>query len=449
MDTSISSAAQQICDEKGISLESVIETIEAAIAAAYRKDYGSKNQNIKVKFKLETGDFEVYDEKTVVDKPVLEEDEEKENNDKKKAEDKKMADKGKTQEELEAERALRFNPKTEMQIAEAKEIKKDAELGDVLRIDLEVHKDFGRMASQTAKQVIIQKLREAERNALYDDFKGKEKEVMIGAVQRSLGKDWLVDLGKVTGLLARDESLHSEDYKPGAKMKFFILSVAQTSKGPEILVSRANPEILKRLFVLEIPEISSGTVEIKSLAREAGSRSKVAVAANEDGIDPIGACVGQRGARIQTIINEVGGEKIDIILYDKDIKKFIANSLSPAKITTVDVDEKAHFAKVLVNPDQLSLAIGKAGQNVRLAAKLTGWKINIKSVDGQEFKMEETGDNKKAEGGKDEKRKSGKLEEGVSKKIKEEETVKDDSPKEEVKKEKKKGKTKEKKAKKK
>lgn len=397
MDTSLSTAIQQICDEKGISVASVVETIEAALAAAYRKDYGSKNQNIKVKFNLETGDFEVYDEKTVVDKPIVEENGANEENgslEKEAVVKEDAKDNGQQDEEKEA----RFNPKTEIQIGDALQIKEDAKEGDIIRIDLEVHKEFGRMASQTAKQVIIQKLREAERQTLYEEFKKKEKEIVIGVVQRSQGRNWLIDLGKTTAILPKEEKIPQEDYKPGMKLKFYILSVEQTSKGPEIIVSRAYPEILRKLFILEIPEISSHVVEIKFLAREAGSRSKVAVRANDEGIDPIGACVGQRGARIQTIINELGGEKVDIILYDEDIKKFIANALSPAKILNVDVDTKTSMAKVLVNEDQLSLAIGKAGQNVRLAAKLTGWKINIKSVDGKEFNMEESEEENKEKG---------------------------------------------------
>lgn len=390
METSLLQAVQQICDEKGISVESVVETIEAALSAAYRKDYGSKNQNIKIKFSLETGDFEVYDEKTVVDKPELEESEENRG-----TENQEKPEKEKTPEEIEEEKALKFNPKTEIQVADAQEIKKGAKVGDILRIPLETHNDFGRMASQTAKQVIIQKLREAERQTVYEDFKDKEKEVVIGVVQRSLGRNWLIDLGKAAGLLTKEERSPYEDYKPGAKMKFYILSVEQTPKGPEILLSRAHPEILKKLFLLEIPEIAAGTVEIKSLAREAGSRSKLAVKAVDESIDPIGACVGQRGARIQTIIGELGGEKVDIILYNDDIRKFVANSLSPAKVEGVEIIEKEHLAKVIVKEDQLSLAIGKAGQNVRLAAKLTGWKINIKSMDGKEFKMEEAEGEKK------------------------------------------------------
>lgn len=386
------SAIQQICDEKGISMQSVLETIEAALAAAYRKDYGQRNQNIKVEFSLESGDFKVYDEKTVVNKPIPLEDGNAE-----KREDNESQEIKEKVDELEnfQDKSLKFNPKTEMQVEDAKLIKEDAKEGDIIRIPLEVHNEFGRMASQTAKQVIIQKLREAERQTLYDEFKAKEKEIMIGVVQRREGNNWIVDLGKSTALLPKEEKIISEDYKPGMKIKFYIMSVSQTPKGPTIIVSRSHPDILKKLFILEIPEISSNVVEIKALAREAGSRSKVAVKANDENIDPIGACVGQRGSRIQTIINEIGGEKVDIIEYNSDIKVFIANSLSPSKVVNVEANEKSHIAKVLVSEDQLSLAIGKAGQNVRLAAKLTGWKITIKSLDGKEFSSDMNAENEK------------------------------------------------------
>lgn len=367
MDSSLSQAIQQICDEKGISLESVVETIEAALAAAYRKDYGAKNQNIKVKFDISTGKFNVYDEKKVVDKPVVENAEETEINN-------EIVDKN-----------LRFNPKTEIQIEDARKIKEDAKIDDIIITPLETHSEFGRMASQTAKQVIIQKLREAERETLHNEFKKKEKEVLIGVIQRKEGRNWLVDFGKITGILPQNEAIPSEEYRIGAKFKFYILSVEQGAKGPEIIVSRAHPEILKKLFILEIPEISSDMVEIKALSREAGSRTKIAVMAKDSSIDPIGACVGQRGARIQTIINELGGEKVDIIEYKDNTEGFIANALSPAKVMNVTIDKQEHLARVIVNEDQLSLAIGKAGQNVRLAAKLTGWKINIKSTSGEEF----------------------------------------------------------------
>jgi len=389
MDKALSSAIQQICDEKGLSMESVIETIEAALAAAYRKDYGEKNQNIKINFDLTTGGFKVYDEKTVVDKPIEIEEATSEKDDDKK--------KSTTDGDEKMDKLLRFNPKTEIQIADAKEIKKDAKIDDIIKISLKPHDEFGRMASQTAKQVIIQKLREAERQTLYENFKEKEKEILIGVIQRKEGRNWIVDINKATAILPQLESIASEEYKIGSKMKFYIASVEYASKGPEIMLSRTHPEILKKLFVLEIPEITSGVVEIKALAREAGSRSKIAVIANEENIDPIGACVGQRGARIQTIINELGGEKVDIIEYDEDINKFITNALSPAKIITVKTDEAHHIAKVLVNEDQLSLAIGKAGQNVRLAAKLTGWKINIKSSSEEESATEtESKESKKA-----------------------------------------------------
>jgi len=444
MDKALSSAMQQICDEKGLSMESVIETIEAALAAAYRKDYGEKNQNIKINFDLTTGGFKVYDEKTVVDKPVETEETEAPSDESDKKDRGKDSDKEKYTDDGDEkmDKILKFNPKTEMQIADAHEIKKDAKIDDVIKISLKPHDEFGRMASQTAKQVIIQKLREAERQTLYENFKEKEKEILIGVIQRKEGKNWIVDINKATAILPQLESISSEEYKIGAKMKFYIASVEYGSKGPEIIISRTHPEILKKLFVLEIPEIASGVVEIKALAREAGSRSKIAVIANEENIDPIGACVGQRGSRIQTIINELGGEKVDIIEYDEDINKFITNALSPAKITTIKTDEAHHIAKVLVNEDQLSLAIGKAGQNVRLAAKLTGWKINIKSSSEEEPATETESkktENKKTEEKKDKARKEKKEEKDKkTKKTKEKKktTTTDNSDKKETKKKK-------------
>jgi len=233
------------------------------------------------------------------------------------------------------------------------------------------------MAAQTAKQVIIQKLREAERNKLFEEFKEKEGVIISGVVQKRDPRMVLIDMGKVTAVLPQEEQIRTEKYYPGDTVKVLIKSVRETIKGPEVIVSRADSELIRSLFTLEIPEIDSGIVEIKSVAREAGSRSKVAVMATQENIDPIGSCVGQRGTRIQTIISELGGEKIDIIEYDEDPAVFIANSLSPAKVISIEANEKEHTAKAIVAEDQFSLAIGKEGQNVRLAAKLTGWKINI------------------------------------------------------------------------
>ena len=411
--SSVAEAVKQICDEKGIPLESVIQTIEAALAAAYRKDFGEKNQNVKVEFDLAAGKLKVFDVKTVVEdvpeeelkklaeetgekgektlpsakteaepeKKIKKKEEknEKENNDQEK---KKSAEPG------EEEEVRRFNPKTDLQISDAVKIKKSYKIGDEIKTELKVPGEFGRMAAQTAKQVIVQKLRETEREAMYEELKKQEGEILVGTVQRKEGVLVLIDLGRLTALLPPEEQIRNENYAPGAHLKVYIVSVTSTTKGPEVIVSRSHPEIVKKLFALEIPEIASGVVEIKSIAREAGSRSKIAVWTDQENIDPIGSCIGQRGARIQTIISELKGEKVDIIKYSDEPTEFIANALSPAKILDIKVHEKEKMATANVAEDQLSLAIGKAGQNVRLAARLTGWKIDIVSENSGKIKKE-------------------------------------------------------------
>ncbi|RJR31135.1 transcription termination/antitermination protein NusA [Candidatus Parcubacteria bacterium] len=382
-ESQVLNAIKQICDEKGISLESVIETIEAALAAAFRKDFGNKMQNIKVEFDPNTTKFKVFDVKTVVEdvpEEVLAELEQKET----KKEDAKRENK--TTEETEEEK--KFNPKTEIQISEAKKLKKDAKLEDVIKTELKVPGDFGRMAAQTAKQVITQKIREAERETLFHEFKAKEGDLVMATVQRHEGRVVLVDLGRTTAIMPQEEQIIRERYSPGDHIKVYILSVEQTTKGPSIIISRSHPNIVKKLFELEIPEIASGTVEIKGIAREAGARSKVAVWTDQENIDPIGSCIGQRGARVHTIISELKGEKIDIILYDDDPQVYIKNSLSPAKILEIKINDKEKTSLATVAEDQLSLAIGKSGQNVRLAAKLTGWKIDIISDKGEKITPE-------------------------------------------------------------
>jgi N utilization substance protein A len=331
-------------EEKGISRQELISMIEASLAAAFRKDYGKKDQNIVVEFDPETMGTKVFDVKFVVATP----------------------------EEVE-------DPQKQIDLESAQELKKKAQVGDEIKTDItpKAGTSYGRIAAQTAKQVIIQKLREAERNAQFSDFKSKERTLQNGLVQRIEGDTILVDLGKSTGVLFPSEQIRGERYTIGQRLKVLILHVEPASKGPKITLSRSHPDMVRKLFELEVPEIYNGTVEIKSVAREAGSRSKIAVIANQDGIDPIGSCVGQKGSRVQTVMAELGGEKIDIIEYSEDPVKFIANSLSPAKIINVQLDEETKEAKVGVLEDQLSLAIGKAGQNVRLAARLTGWKIDI------------------------------------------------------------------------
>ncbi|MDP3042930.1 MAG: transcription termination factor NusA [bacterium] len=394
----ISNAIKQICDEKGLSYAAVIVTIESALAAAYRKDFGERNQNIKVEFDPEDGKSKVFDMKTVVEDMPEEVESEKlkvESDEEKKAE---IVAAEADREAPEEEEKRRFNPKTEIQLTDAKLVKKTAKIGDEIKTKLPVPDAYGRMAAQTAKQVIIQKLREAEREMIFNEFKEKEHEVVAGVIQRHEGRIVLVDLGKTAGILPGDEQIRGEQYNPGQRIKVFIKEVNITSRGPEIILSRTSDEILKKVFYLEIPEISNGLVEIKSVAREAGSRSKVAVSATGENVDPIGSCVGQRGARIQTIISELGGEKIDIIEYNENLAKFVANALSPAKTLSVNIDEKNKKALVNVAEDQLSLAIGRDGQNVRLAARLTGWRIDIIGEKANEIKTApENADDKKTE----------------------------------------------------
>jgi len=368
-----------ICEEKGLSFEAVLETVESALAAAYRKDFGEKNQNIRVEFDPETGKSKVYDVKVVVDDLPADYEEQL----------------AAYEEKLQSGEAImedddfrHFNPKTEIQISAAKLLKKGVKLEEEVRLKLEIPAEYGRMAAQTAKQVIIQRLREAERDMVFNEFKDKENEVVTGVIQRREGGVVFIDLGKSTGIILPDEQIPGERYPLGDRIKVYVKEVRLSHKGPEIILSRTSDEILRKIFYLEIPEISNGLVELKAVAREAGARAKVAVYTSSDKVDPIGSCVGQRGARIQTIIQELGGEKVDIILFDEDPVKFIMNSLAPARINSVEINEEEKRAKVEVDEDQLSLAIGKGGQNARLAARLTGWKVDIVS-NGAQIKAEE------------------------------------------------------------
>ncbi|HAH04776.1 MAG: Transcription termination factor NusA [Parcubacteria group bacterium GW2011_GWA2_43_17] len=365
-------AIKQVCEEKNISYESVLETIEAALAAAYRKDFGQKNQNIKVDFHIETQSMDVFDVKTVVEDMDLEELEKQ----REEFEAKKAAG-----EEVDEDELKRFNPKTEIMLSEAREADPQAEIGQEITTKLEVPSEFGRMAAQTAKQVIIQRLREAERETIYNEFKEREGELVTAVIQRKEGRMVYLDIGHIMALMPAEEQIGRENYSSGQRLKVLIVSVNLSPKGPEIIVSRAHPDLIREMFRTEVPEINSGVVEIKAMAREAGARSKIAVMSHQDSIDPVGSCVGQRGTRVQTIIAELGGEKIDIIEWHEDTEKFIVNSLSPAKVASLELRDKEKSALVKVKEDQLSLAIGKAGQNVRLAAKLTGWKIDIEGAE--------------------------------------------------------------------
>ncbi len=384
----VTNAIKQICEEKNLSYEAVIGTIESALAAAYRKDFGEKNQNIKVEFADEVENSEVFDVKTVVEDVTEETEEGTKNESGEDGEEKKK----------EEEEVRKLNPKTEIQLSEAVLIKKSYKIGDEIKTKLNVPATYGRMAAQTAKQVIIQRLREAEREMIFKDFKEKENEVVTAVVQRREGRVVLIDLGKSVGVLPPSGQIPKESYETGDRIKVFVKEVVLKAKGPEIILSRTSDEILKKVFYLEIPEIANGLIDIKNVAREAGSRSKIAVYTDSDNIDPIGSCVGQRGSRIQVIISELGGEKVDIVEWNEDPKLFISNALSPSKIVNIEIDEELRKATVFVSSDQLSLAIGKGGQNARLAAKLTGWKIDIveqkdENENGAETEAENNEDN--------------------------------------------------------
>ena len=389
MPSPIEQAIRQICEEKGLAYESVIDAVQSALAAAYRKDFGDKNQNVDVEFKTEDGTSRVFDVKTVVEDIDLEELARIEEDRRQKAAD--FADKierarGKGADiagiELEESDGTRFNPKTDIMLSEARIMRFGSvpELGEVLRLELPQPGEFGRMAAMTAKQVITQKLREAEREVVFNEYKEQEGTILNGTIQRSEGRMVLVDLGRTAGILRTEDQVPGERYKPGDRVKVYVQQVALTTKGPQIVLSRASEEFVRKMFEAEIPEVGDGAVVIKEVAREAGSRSKVAVTTTDTQVDPIGACIGQRGTRIQTIISEIGGEKIDIIEWNEDTASFIGKALAPAKVNRVELNEEEKSALVHVNPDQLSLAIGKGGQNVRLAAKLTGWKINIAEI---------------------------------------------------------------------
>lgn len=376
------SAISQIEEEKGIGKDKILETVEVALAAAYKKDYGERGQIIKAKLDSKSGSFDIWQEKIVVDESIIKSDEEVEE-DRKKAEE---AGEELREERIEEEsgdgdgeepQKVRFNEQKHIWLSDAKKIKKDTKLGDYLRFDLEMREDFGRIAAQTAKQVIIQRIREAEREAVFEEYSGKSDSIISGVVQRIEGNTIFFDLGKATALMLAKDRIPGERYRIGQRLRLYLMSLEHGPRGPQIFVSRAHPKMLSRLFELEVPEITAGTVEIKALARETGSRSKIAVVSNEDGVDPIGSCVGQRGTRVSAVIQELGGEKVDIIEWKEDPEEFVANALSPAKVLGVEIEQTR--AKVLVSEDQLSLAIGKDGQNVRLAAKLTGWKIDILS----------------------------------------------------------------------
>jgi len=335
-------AIDEICEEKGLDKNIILETVEAALAAAYRKDFGRPKQIIKAVLNPETGHADMFRVFEVVE----------------------------SEEEIK-------ETEQQMTLDQAKKFNKKIEVGQEIQMPLEYHDDFGRIAAQTAKQVIIQRIREAEREMLFKEFKDKERQIVNATVQQLEGRNVIASLGKANGIMYPSDQIHDERYYIGQRLKVYVKEVAETNRGPQILISRSDKELIRGLFELEVPEITAGVVEIKSIAREAGSRTKIAVSTNDEKVDPVGSCVGQRGTRVQAVLAEIGDEKIDIVLWDEDVEQFIMNALSPAKTKKINISSKENKATVYVDQDSLSLAIGKGGQNVRLASKLTGWGIDV------------------------------------------------------------------------
>ena len=338
---------------KRISKDVLFEALESALISSYRKNYGT-SQNVKVSIDRETGKINFYSQKEVIDDDNL------------------------------------FDDNLEISLTEAKKIDSKINVGDILTEEI-IPADFSRIAAQTARQVVVQRIKDAEREVIYSDFQDRENEIITGQVQRVSYGSIYFDLGETEAVLPPSEQVKSKTYKQGDRLKLLLLQVKKTTKGPQVILSRSHPNLVKRLFELEVPEISEGIVEIYSIAREAGSRTKIAVFSRDEEVDPLGACVGYKGSRVKAIVDELDDEKIDIVIYDKTIEKFIANALSPAKVEKVFINEKEKSALVIVPDFQLSLAIGKEGQNARLAAKLTNWKIDIKSNEQFENYLEEEG----------------------------------------------------------
>lgn len=363
---SLKLALEQLESERRIGRERLIDAIEQSLAAAYKKEYGKKGQVVRSIIDLDAGTVSFEQVKTVVDDSVvrfLSEDEE--------------------YEEKSSEEELKevFNEEKHILLEDAQIIKSDAKVNDEIVFSLETKDDFGRIAAQTAKQVIMQKIREAEKDSILEEFGGKEGDIVSGYVQKIEKGNVFVDFNRVVGIIPQNEQIPGEYYSRGSRIRAYLYHVEENPRGITLRLSRTHPKFLEELFALESPEISTGVVEIKSIAREPGSRSKMAVWTDDPSIDPVGSCVGQKGVRVSAVMNELSGEKIDIIEWSPNIDEFISKSLSPAKIVSIDIDEEEKKATIEVTPDQLSLAIGKGGQNVRLAAKLTGWKIDIKGAE--------------------------------------------------------------------
>lgn len=387
----IHSVLDQMEDERGISREKMLDAIEQALATAYKKEFGKRGQIVRCRFDMNTGATTFDQIKIVVDESMVRMEEPSEEEIKRAEDDRRPHIEEEPVLGEDGELRVRFDPEKHILIDSARMMKRDVVLGDELVFPLEPKDDFGRIAAQTAKQVIIQKIREAEKESALSEFGQKEGDIVVGHVQRFERGNLYIDLGRVTGVMPYDEQIPGERFKPGERIRALLLAVDETPRGIFLKLSRAHPDFLEKLFAIEAPELQSGAVEVKAIAREAGSRSKIAVFAHDDHIDPVGSMVGQRGVRVSTVMSELGGEKIDIIEWSEDPALFIEDALSPAEVVSVAIVEAASEngenrgrAVVTVTPDQQSLAIGRGGQNVRLAAKLTGWKIDIVSTQKDE-----------------------------------------------------------------
>ena len=360
-------ALDQLETERRVPREKIVDAIEQALAAAYKKDYGKRGQIVRAHFDLETGITSFYQIKIVVDESTV-----------------YFVDEGEDNPELpEGDERVRFNPEHHILLEDAHIMKANAVLGEEINFPLESKEDYGRIAAQTAKQVIIQRIREAEHGAIMSEFGGHEGDIVSGIIQKMERGNVFIDIGRVTAIMPREEQIPNEFYRRGERVRAYLYAVEETPRGISLKVSRTHPKFVNALFAQEAPEVASGTVELKSIAREAGARTKIAVYSADEHVDPVGSCVGQKGIRVTTVMSELGNEKIDIIEWSADPAKFVSAALSPAKALDVAINEAEHTAVVEVADDQLSLAIGKGGQNVRLAAKLTGWRIDIIGIAGE------------------------------------------------------------------
>jgi N utilization substance protein A len=359
----------QLAEERGIPREKMLDAIEGALATAYKREYGKRDQIVRAHFDMSSGAVDFYQVKVIVDPSEV---------------------RMEGDDEDPSDERPRYNEERFLFLDDAKRMKRDAKVGDEIVFPLEKKTDFGRIAAQTAKQTVMQKIREAERASVVEEYGGKEGDIVHGIVQRIERGNLYVDLGRATGIMPYHEQIPGERYRPGERIRAYLFSVEEGARGVFLRLSRSHPKFLEKLFEMEVPEIASGVVSIKAIAREAGGRSKLAVFSSDDRVDPVGALVGQRGVRVSTVMSELGGERIDIIEWSDNPVQFIEDALSPAHVLSVTLNEADKRATVEVSEDQQSLAIGRGGQNVRLAAKLTGWSIDIRPVGGKEETVEST-----------------------------------------------------------